>query len=200
MRVKNLILGIGIFIVFMFLLHNGIRAFYQPAPQYDEFCNNTYYPRETKPLPVGQSCTSTQQIRDAEQTCYNQKGQPVYNYDDFGCSTSVKECDLCQKYFEEAQQKHNKVVFVIALIVGIIALIFGYAILSVEPVGSALMASGIGAIVYGTIINWENLGNLGRFFLLLVAFLLLIWIALRLNTVEKKSFWQKLGFRKKQSS
>lgn len=198
MKVKNLVLGIGIFIVFMFLLHNGIRAFYKSSPMYDDFCNsiNSNYPREPKPLPLGQSCTFTEQLRNEEQSCYSQKGQPVYNYDQYGCQISVKECDLCQLQYDEARNDYNKVVFIIAIIVGIITLIIGYTILSVEPVGSALMASGIGAIVYGTIVNWENLGNFGRFLLLLVAFLLLVWIALKLNAQKKKSFWQRLGLRK----
>lgn len=197
MRVKNLVLGIGIFIVFMFLLHNGIRAFYKSAPMYDDFCNYTsYYPREIKPLPTGQSCTFPTALREQEQACYDQKGQPVYEYDEYGCQILVKECDLCQTYYDEARNDYNKVVFIIALIVGIITLIVGFAILSVEPVGSALMASGIGAIVYGTIINWENLGNWGRFLLLLIAFVLLIWIALRLNTEKNKSFWEKLRLKK----
>ena len=197
-NVKNLVLGIGILSVFMFLLHNGIRAFYQPAPMYDDFCNQARYnyPYETKPLPTGQSCTFSAQLREAEQACYNDKGQPVYEYDEFGCQTSVKECDYCQKYYDEARQEYNKVVFVIALIVGIIVLLTGYAILYIEPVGSALMASGIGAIIYGTIINWENLGNFGRFLLLFLAFVLLIWIAYRINTQKKKSFWQKIGIKK----
>jgi hypothetical protein len=194
-KVKNLVLGIGIFIVFMFLLHNGIRAFYQPSPKYDDFCIGRFYPSITKPLPDGQSCTITTKIMEEEQDCYKQKGQPVHEYDEFGCSIAVKDCDFCQLDYENALNAHNKVVFIIALIVGIITLIVGYTKLSVEPVGSSLMASGIGAIVYGTISNWENLGNLGRFLLLLLAFILLVWIALRLNTKDQKRFWQKLGIK-----
>ncbi len=181
----------------MFLLHNGIRAFYKPSPQYEDYCKNNFgSPSYPKALPVGQSCQYSAALRDAEQACYNGKGQPVYEYDEYGCNIKVKECDYCQRDYDSARQAYNKVVFVIALIVGIIVLLIGYAKLSIEPVGSSLMASGIGAIVYGTIINWENLGNLWRFFLLLIAFLLLVWIALKLNTENKKGFWQKLGMRK----
>jgi hypothetical protein len=194
MKVKNLILGIGIFIVFMFLLHNGIRAFYQPSPKYDDFCMNRFYPSITKPLPDGQSCTYTPQLRQEEEDCYSKKGQPIHEYDEFGCSISVLECDLCQVEYQNALNNHNKVVFIIALITGIIALLVGYTKLSIEPVGSSLMASGIGAIIYGTISNWENLGNLGRFFLLLIAFVLLVWIAIKLNLSTKKSFLNKIGF------
>jgi hypothetical protein len=198
MNVKNLVLGIGIFIVFMFLLHNGIRAFYEPAPMYEDFCNSSRYsyPIVSKTLPSEQACTFSAELREAEQSCYAQTGQPVYEYDEYGCQISIKECDFCQREYDNAKQEHNKVVFVIALIVGIIILLTGYSILYIEPVGSALMASGIGSIIYGTISNWENLGNLGRFLLLFLAFVLLIWIAYRLNTQRKSSFLQKLGLKK----
>lgn len=183
MNVKNLVLGIGIFIVFMFLLHNGIRAFYD-SPKYEDFCKpgvfQGYYPEKSIPA-YPTNCTYSVQLRTQEQTCYDQKGQPIYEYDNSGCMIGVKECNYCNKYFDDARNSYNKTVFVIALIVGIVVLLTGYLILSVEPVGSSLMASGIGAIIYGTIGNWENLGNIGRFLLLLIALVLLIWIALRLN-------------------
>lgn len=188
MNVKNLVLGIGIFIVFMFLLHNGIRAFYD-NPKYESYCNssqfNYYYPEKTQV--ISSNCTYTGSLRNAEQKCYNEGGQPIYNYDDFGCTSEVKECNYCNKYYTEANNSYNKSVFVIALIIGIIVLLIGFLVLNVEPVGSSLMASGIGAIIYGTLGNWENLGNLGRFLLLLLALVLLIWIALRLNKNSSKS-------------
>ena len=144
MKVKNLVLGIGIFIVFMFLLHNGIRAFYMPAPEYGDFCKNELgkYPDVTKPLPAGQSCTFSAELRVAEQSCWNEEGQPVYEYDEYGCQTKVIDCDYCQRDFDNARNEYNKVVFVIALIVGIIILLIGFWKLSIEPVGSSMMASG----------------------------------------------------------
>lgn len=182
MNVKNLVLGIGIFIVFMFVLHNGIRAFY-PAPEYNYFCKanefiSPYYPKGV----YGElNCTFSNTLREQEQQCWADEGQPVYNYDDQGCTIGLKECNYCNKEFNLAQKDYNKVVFVIALIIGIIVLFVGYGILSIEPVGSALMGSGIGAIIYGTMNNWENLGNLGRFLLLLLALVLLVWIAIKIN-------------------
>ncbi len=194
-NIKNLVLGIGIFIVFMFLLHNGIRAFYE-YPEYNDFCTlgrlQGYYPDKAIPA-IAQNCTFPKELRDAEQQCYAGEGQPIYEYDEYGCTISVKECDYCQKEYNDTMKTYNKNVFVVALIAGILILLTGYLILSVEPVGSALMASGIGAIIYGTIVNWENLGNLGRFLLLLLAFVLLVWIALRLNRKEKSKwmFWRR---------
>ena len=182
MNVKNLVLGVGIFIVFLLMLHFGIETFYA-SPKYEDFCKRGefmgYYPE--KILAYSANCTYSKQLREQEQACYEQTGQPVYEYDENGCNVAVKECNLCNKEFTSKQAGHDKVVFVVALIVGIIVLLIGYGVLNVEPVGSALMASGVGAIFYGSMRNWINLTNVWRFLLLLLELILLIWVAQRLN-------------------
>ncbi len=195
-KFKNIVLGIGIVIVYALVLWQGIEAFY-PSPQYDDFCTagrfEAYYP---KTLPAGESCNYSQELRDAESKCYAEKGNPIYDYDDKGCYVSVKACDYCQRDFEEADKAHAKVVFVIAVIMGIITLIVGYSLLSTEPVGSALIGSGIWAIFWGAVINWRNFSSIWRFLLLLAALIIIVWFALRLNRPNKKNLWQKLGIRK----
>ncbi len=165
------------------MLNYGIEAFY-PSLQYNDICKG----QQAYPYPVkytgetpSQNCTFSRAVQDAVNQCNEQGGYPVYAYDDLGCTTDVKECNLCNKQYEDAQKAHSKIVFVIALIAGIITLFVGYGILSVEPVGSALMASGVGAIFYGSTRNWANLSDIWRFLLLLLSLVLLIWIALRLN-------------------
>ncbi len=196
--VKNLILGIGIFIVYLLMLGYGIEAFY-PSPKYEDFCSSG---RFTGPYPVkaydygtGTNCTFSKNLQDAQDECYADGGQPIFEYDNSGCTVAIKECDYCNKEFNDANKQYSKIVFIISLIAGVITLITGFAILSVEPVGSALMASGVGAIVYGSIRNWQNLSDVWRFLLLLASLVLLIWIALRINK-EKKGFLQKFGIKK----
>lgn len=164
------------------MLHFGIETFYA-SPKYEDFCKSGelrgYYPEKIPVYPT--NCTYSKQLREQEQACYEKNGLPVYEYDEGGCNNAVRECNLCNNDFMDEQAKHDKVVFVVALIVGIIVLLIGYGVLNVEPVGSSLMASGVGAIFYGSMRNWVNLTNVWRFLLLLLALILLIWIALRLN-------------------
>ncbi len=183
MNVKNLILGTGIFIVYLLMLGYGIEAFY-PSQHYEDFCKGGESGRYAKPLGFG-NCTFSKTIQTQTDQCYAGNGFPVYQYDDAGCTTSIKECNYCNKYFNETQKNHEKIVFLIALIVGIFTLFIGYGILSIEPISSALMASGIGAIFYGSIRNWDNLSDIWRFLLLVLALILLIWITLKIN--EKKN-------------
>jgi len=188
MNVKNLVLGVGIFFVFMLMLGYGIEAFY-PSPKYDEFCKG--YNTGSYPVKVGYdsfaaNCTFSKALQEQVDNCTLEEGNPIYAYDDQGCTESLKECNFCSKQFNEADKSYSKVVFFISLIVGIVVLFVGYGILSIEPVGSALMASGVGAIIYGSIRNWTNLSDIWRFLLLLVALILLVWITLKLNKERKE--------------
>ncbi len=191
MNVKNLVLGIGIVIVYGLLLWQGIEAFY-PSPQYEDYCTSVqaYYPDMYAMKPTGELECAVNPSPQQYNECSEQGGYLApESYDNLGCPVSYT-CELCSKELSDATKSHGKTVFIIALIIGILTLIIGYAVLTVEPVGSALLASGIWAIFYGSAWNWSNLSSVWRFFLLLVALVLLIWFALRLNQV-KRSF---LGF------
>lgn len=182
MNVKNLVLGIGIFIVYLLVLNYGIEAFY-PSPDYTS-CNrqSVYYPDYPVKVGVNGANCSVSPTPQQQNQCIEQGGNLVADtYDAQGCPATYT-CDLCYKELEEEQKMHSQVVFFIALVVGIITLLVGYLVLSTEPVGSALMASGVGALVYGSMRNWANLSNVWRFVLLLAALVLLVWIALRINT------------------
>ncbi len=185
MNVKNIVLGVGIFVVFMLMLGYGIEAFY-PSPKYENFCKpglNGAYPVKAYDSYglFGANCTFNRQLQDSADKCMQESGYPIYDYDDNGCNVAIKECDYCQKNFDDANKDYSKVLFIISLIAGLITLFIGYRYLSVEPVGSALMASGVGAIFYGSVRNWDNLSDILRFVLLVIALVFLIWIAMRIN-------------------
>lgn len=189
MNVKNLVLGIGIFIVYLMVLNYGIETFY-PSPQYDQFCTGQqqyYYDAYPKMIGNGINCTLSPTPQQQDQ-CMQQGGSLVAaSYDANGCTASF-ECDLCGKEYNDAQKGYSQIVFVIAFVIGLLTIFVGYMVLSTEPVGSALMASGVGAMVYGSMRNWQNLSTVWRFILLLVSLVLLVWIALRLNkSGHKKS-------------
>lgn len=184
MNVKNLVLGIGIFVVYMMMLVYGIQAV-KPSPQYDDFCASTLYEGSSPTKGYDASlCKYNRTIEDQASACTAQKGMPIYEYNDLGCARAIKECNMCQTQFMDAQEAYQKTVFILAVIIGIITLLVGFTILSVEPVGSSLMASGIGAIFYGSAQNWVNLSNIWRFLLLVVALVLLVLIAIKNNTAS----------------
>ncbi|MBI2452051.1 hypothetical protein HYV50_03150 [Candidatus Pacearchaeota archaeon] len=168
LNIKNLVLGIGIVIVFALALWQGIEAFY-PSPQYEDFCQGREF--YDAPSPNGAPLIN-------QTACEQRSGKWINNYCDYNF--------YCQKDLDAAKDQYAKIVFIVSLIVGIIALIAGYGVLSVEPVGSALIGSGIWAIFWGSAINWRNFSNIWRFSLLFLALVLLIYLALRLNKRVKK--------------
>lgn len=176
--IKNFVFWVGIIIVFGLVLWQGIEAFY-PSPQYDDYCDRSH----------------NSEVIDNAQSCVAVGGQ-WSAYDGVRLKSIEGEdipdgwCDrdyTCRQEHGGASDEHSKVVFIISLIVGLIVLFVGYSYLSVEPVGSALIGSGIWAIFWGSVVNWRNFSSVWRFLLLLFALILLIWLALKLNSVEKSS-------------
>ncbi|MAE49893.1 hypothetical protein CMI48_03630, partial [Candidatus Pacearchaeota archaeon] len=68
-------------------------------------------------------------------------------------------------------------------------LLVGYGFGKVEPVGSALLAGGIGAIFIGVVSRWDALNDVWRFILLVLALVLLVWLAVQVNREGK---WWKI--------
>lgn len=176
MRFKNFILGLGIFIVFALSLFQGLETFY-PTPQWDDFCSNHIGPVISgKPV----ECSNIPGLQTKAEQCYDSKGQFVYEYDSNGCPIDGY-CDGCSIDYEEALDTHSQRVFVIAILIGVLVFVAGLFLLSTEPVGSALMASGIWSVFYGVVKNWRNFTDSWRFLLLFVLLIVLIWVALRFN-------------------
>lgn len=188
MNVKNAVLGIGIFVVYLMMLHYGIEAFYN-TPTYENYCGvgDIYSHASPKAANAdfGLNCSFSKPLFDEEQLCMKNGGFVEFEYNNAGCAVSINKCNYCQKDLNDANKSHSQRVFLIALIVGILTLIVGNFV-SIEPVGSAIMASGIGAMFYGSTRNWQNLSDVWRFLLLVVALVLLIWIAFRINKNVKE--------------
>jgi hypothetical protein len=60
-------------------------------------------------------------------------------------------------------------------------------------VGSALLAGGVGAIFIGVVSRWGALNDIWRFILLVLAFVLLVWLAVQANREGK---WWKVFLKK----
>lgn len=177
-KARNFVLGLGIFVVYLFVLAAGFRAFY-PGPEYNDFCKNNEFSKPRLVVPQV-DCTMSIELQNQVSQCYNDNGQPIFSYDENGCESSI-ECITCNKDYESARSSYTNVVFIVSLIIGVLTILVGILILSIEPVGSALIAAGIGAVVYGTIMNWQNFTAVWRFALLFLVLAGLVYFALRLN-------------------
>jgi len=180
MKVRNVILGLGILIIYGLALSQGIQAFY-PEPEFEDFCDISDAPY--KPIP--ESCEFSQSLVTKENSCEDTGGIFVEEYDVDGCVVDGY-CDICSEDYENSLDDYSQKVFILSLMIGLVTLILGIFVLKVEPVGSALMASGIWAIFYGTMRNWRNFSNGWRFLLLFAVLLFLIWIGMKFGYKKRK--------------
>ncbi len=186
MNFKNFVFGLGIFVVFALVLFQGLETFY-PTPEWDDYCSF-----RGGPIVSGKSveCSNVPGLQSKAEACWQIKGEFVYEYDFDGC-TIDGYCDECSIKYNEDKDTHSNRIFIIAILIGILVFVVGLFLLSTEPVGSALMASGIYSVFFGVIVNWRNFSNSWKFLLLFVLLIVLIWVALRFNRKKKAGFFRR---------
>ncbi len=174
MKIKNIIIGIIIAVVFLMFAVYGTKLVYD-APVYEDFCKDNY----PAPLEKIGNCTISSELNLKIQDCYNQRGNPISVYDEQGCQKDVN-CDLCQINWDETQEHYSKNLFIISLIVGLIVIIISAFFLNVESVSGGLMFGSLMYIIYGTGSYWRFMNDWLRFIILGIALGILIYVGYRL--------------------
>ena len=82
----------------------------------------------------------------------------------------------CYTNYALINAQHDKVVFIVAIIVGVLAIITGI-ILRAEIVGTGTLSGGILLILYGTLRYWQHADEILKFILLGITLVILIWIS-----------------------
>jgi hypothetical protein len=163
MDIKKTIISIAIAIIFVLFIGYGIEVFDRNAKM-EEFCPNVYdidneadcakeggiwgdeFARGPKPV------MDSGEIREF---C----SQPYDCYDNWGLETS----------------KHDKVVFVVSVIVGILAIIGGM-LLKKDAISTGILGGAVLLLLYGTIRYWRHANDILKFVLLGIVLAVLIWI------------------------
>lgn len=169
MEKKKVIVAIAIALIFALFIGYGIEVF-SPTPKYEDFCpQRIYEARDEK------TCTETGGVWQAEENSAPSP-RPVGG----GYCNQPQECN---EFYNTTAANHDKIVFIIAIIFGLIGIVAGI-ILQKETVGVGLLIGGIVTILYGTIRYWQHANNTLKFILLGVVLAVLIWIGYK--KLEKK--------------
>lgn len=164
-KIKTIILAVVIAIVLTAFVIYLIQAIY-PSPSYDRYCNIN--PPNIENM--------TQQI------CELNNGTWIpQNIQCFKAPCPQGYCDFyqkCNQEYQNSQDSYNLVVFMVAVIVGIVSVSAGI-ILALPSVSSGLMLGGAFLVFYGTITYWYKLSNWLRVIMLGVALAILIWLGYR---------------------
>jgi hypothetical protein len=163
-RLKQNILTVAIAIIFAFFVGYGVDTFYE-SPKWEDFCNQTY-----REILNPNNCEQA----GGKWHPYTEKEMPQHV---LGNVTGW--CDSyysCQKEFEKVNEVYNRNVFIVCLIAGMIAIIVGGVILSLESVSSGIMGGGVLTVIYGTLRYWGEMSKYIRFVILGLVLAVLIWI------------------------
>jgi len=182
--IKNLIFGVAIFVLTMFVGIYGISTLYGESPIYDDYCPTNIINKSTCDNESGVWINNTQFVQDGEGNVKQVivgEGYCQYDY------TS------CQKELENAQEKYYRKVFIAALPLGIVIIFLGAVVFGLESVGAGLMIGGVGLIVYGTGAYWRFTDDWLKFLLSLIGLIVLISGAYWFNK-EKHGFWSNFFF------
>lgn len=122
---------LGVFIAIMVItLFNLIVSYVYEGPEYEDYCKGI---GEIGPYPVKYgvgneqcgNCTFSPVLQKATEDCSMQNGIPIYSYDSKGCTSAVKECNMCQKEFEDAMKSYNRQTFFVFAAIGFALVVAG---------------------------------------------------------------------------
>ena len=125
----TIILGVFIAIMVVTLFNLIVEYVYEP-PEYEDYCKGV---ESMGPYPVKYgvsnevcgNCTFSPALQQATDDCYAERGIPVYEYDSRGCTSALKECNMCNKSFEDAMKAYNRKVFFVFAIIGFALIVIG---------------------------------------------------------------------------
>jgi hypothetical protein len=169
MKLREIILGIAVMILTIFVVVYGVSIFY-PIVKYNDYCEEF----------------KSAQIIDTFEECEKVGGNWIF-YEDI---KPVEGRDIngfcernysCNEEYKEAQEDRSKMIFFIVLPLGILLLILGGFLFGLESVGAGLMGGGIGSILYGAGGYWRYGTDILRFSLSLIGLIAVIYLSYWFN-------------------
>lgn len=177
-KVKDIILGISIAVIFAFFIGFGIAAFYD-GPERQDFCEGIDPSIATDSCPAAQKTPAPVSDRYFESCWCEQDCSGDKCVDSDTCFKTNPEYTQCQKDYDDAREAYSKNVFIIACLIGLITMIVGGFVLKHESVSPGLMGGGFLTILYGVVRYWEFAGDWLRFIILGFILAMLIYFAYR---------------------
>lgn len=122
---------LGVFIAIMVVtLFNLIVDYAYESPKYEDYCKGVesmgaYPVKYGVGNEVCGNCTFSSTLQEATDKCYQDGGIPIYNYDEKGCTSSIKECNMCQNSYEDDIDAYNRSTFFVFALIGFALIVTG---------------------------------------------------------------------------
>jgi hypothetical protein len=153
MKIKEILLGIAISIIFLMFCVFGTKLIYD-TPKYEDYCNYSQ---------ITPTAYDKMNLNNSELQAQAQAQQDTYTE--------------CSKLYETANKDYSKNMFIISLIFGIIVIIICTIFIEVNSISGGLMLGSLMFIIYGTGRYWSYMDDLTRFIILGIALCVLIYVA-----------------------
>jgi len=160
-RIKETLISIAIAIILTMFIFYGISTFYK-EPEWDDMCKD-----------IAASTTKEECETAGGEWSYAREPRPMPVEANKTYEYGYCECEI----FEEADEAYSRVVFIVALMLGLIAVLLGTIYLKHPSVASGVMGGGILTVIFGTMRYWGHMPDFARFICLGVALAILITIA-----------------------
>ena len=174
-KVMNAVFGIGIAVIIFIVVLLGIQAFY-PAPTYEKYCNDTQYlTAPAAPTQTFYDCPRNMTV-DAciitlGNTEYNATEQKAYN----------DKMTACSDTYTAANKSYSKIFFIIASILGMIAIIVAFLLLNIMSLSAGIASAGIVLVIIAFVRGWNDTNDIMKFLFGLVIAVVIIYLALKIN-------------------
>lgn len=176
-KVLSAVFGIGIAVVVYVTLLLGIQAFY-PVPKYEDFCSPDV--RYSEPVLGYEKCTDDMTMAECRKQM-SEKG------------TGTDEMEKCNEDFRKADEIYGKNFFIIASILGTIALIVAFYLflhvtsLTITNICAGIACSGIVMILWAFIRGWQGTDDKLKFIVGLIIAAIIVTLTIILNKhMDKK--------------
>jgi uncharacterized membrane protein len=157
MKIKEILLGIAIAIIFLMFCVFGTKLIYD-SPKYEDYCDyDKIYP------------TANDKI----------------NLNDSEIQAQEKMYMECSENYDLANKDYSKNMFVISLIFGIFVIIFCTIFINTNSISGGLMLGSLMFIISGTGRYWNYMDDVMRFIILGIALGVLIYAAYWISKRKK---------------
>ena len=156
---KRVLISIAIAVIFALFVGYGIEVFHD-APNGNDHCPSDIYEMDNE-----EECLAAGGLWEENE---ENPPKPVYGR----CMVAPD----CYDNFSLLMAKHDKIVFIVSIIVGILAIVTGI-ILRKDAVSQGILGGGLLLILYGTLRYWRHADEVLKFVLLGITLGLLIWLA-----------------------
>ena len=180
LNIKNILIGIAITILTVFVVIYGIQTFY-PSPQYEDYCDAQRKPIPENPELLGGTCATVSP--DSRNECCINKGYEYYDEETGRC---MGIDNSCYEQYDEVNETYSKNLFIITLIIGIILIAIGALVFKLESIGAGIMGGGIITLIWGSGQYWRYADDIFRFIISIIGLVLVIGLGYWINSRERK--------------